>query len=265
MVTINSSPKSNIRNNLARIPGLIENVVNQFIVRPTGNPNVEGVSGFVFDVVGTEVIYLDSDITDHYAESNIALQDHIALKPERFTLTGYVGELRDIFPNTFLSVLKTVQSLGTLEGVLPEFTAQATEIYGKIAGELSKVGQVINQARNIYDIFFDKNTSATRQQKAYSYFYQLWKNRQLCEIETPYGLLEDMAIESIQVKQGEDTNIISDFSVSFKKIRKARTIQFSLLPAPGKSKNIIEDYVNNGQTAGPEVENTLLSQIFGSS
>jgi len=264
MTDINASPNSNIRENISRIPNLIENVVNQYIVRPTGNPNIEGISGFVFDVLGPETVFLDSEITDHYVENNTTVQDHIALKPERFSLTGYVGELADLLPNSALSVLKTVQSLSSIGGALPTFTDQATQIYGKVAGELSKVGQVINQARNIYGIFSDKNTASTKQQKAYLFFYQIWKSRQLCDIETPFGILKNMAVESVQARQNEGTNIISDFSISFKKIRKASTIQFSLLPSPGRAQNIISESVNNGQTSGPEVANTLLTQTFSS-
>lgn len=249
MSTINNP---NIRTNLPNIPTLIENVVNQYIVRP-GTPQQVGISGYVFDVVGTEELVSDADITDHFLEDNTAIQDHIALRPEKFTLSGYVGELKDIFQFTFLSILTNIQSLGTVFGLAPEFSVQATRTYAKIQDVASKVGEVFNQAQNIYDIFTQNSTTATKQQAAFKYFYDLQRSRILCQVETPYGKFDDMVIESIRAKQDESSRLISDFSITFKRIRTAKTIQFSSLkniPAAGRAANLITNVVNNGSSSG---------------
>jgi len=52
-----------------------------------------GLGGFVFDVEGATNIDLTADITDHYTEDNVAVQDHIALRPKRIRLDTYVGEV----------------------------------------------------------------------------------------------------------------------------------------------------------------------------
>lgn len=245
-------PNKDIKTNLPTLPNLIQNVVNQFIVRPLGSPQV-GVSGYVFDLVGSEEISLDADITDHYVEGNYAIQDHIALKAERFVLSGFVGELQDIFPHAFLSVLTNVQSLGTIFGLAPEFSAQATKVYGDIASVASKAGEVLNQAKNIRDIFTQKSTTATRQQDAFKYFYDIWESRQLCRVETPYGIFDNMAVESVRAKQDETTRLVSDFVVSFKKIRTTETKKFRA-PKPilsGRAISAAASEINNqGPTAG---------------
>lgn len=254
---INASSETSLKS-------LISNVINQFVVRPLKGST--GISGFIFDVLGDEEIELSSEITDHYVEENYAVQDHIALRPRRFTVRGYVGELADIFPNAAISVLTNVQSLGTLEAFLPAFTAQASRVYGNLAAEASKIGQVINQAKNVYDIFTQKNTSSTKQQQAYDYFNSMWENRELCTVETPYAVLKDMAIENVRVRQRDESRFVSDFSVTFKMIRTTQTVTYTpqplstgtflpsnLSPSPvfsGRAAQIISPTQFLGQTQG---------------
>lgn len=202
---------------------LIANAVNQYIVRPTGGTPTSGINGFVFDIFAEEEITLESEITDHYVEDNYAIQDHIAQKPVRFVVKGYVAELTDLFPNTLLSILTTVQSLSSVGGFLPAFSAQATQVYAKAAAVGNQIGNVISQAKDIYSILSGSSTSATKQQGAYTTFYNFWVNRQLCTVETPFGVLYNMAIERVTPLQAENTQIISEFTVSFKQIRLATT------------------------------------------
>ena len=63
------------------------------------------INGFLFDIVGKIQHDLDSDSTDHYVEDNTAVQDHIALKPEKITLVYYHGEVSDV-SNNITSVKK---------------------------------------------------------------------------------------------------------------------------------------------------------------
>lgn len=259
----------NVKDNLNTLPDLVRNVTELPIVRELSKPNKAGVSGYVFDIIGTEEMLIDSDITDHFIEDNSAIQDHIALRPERFVLSGYVGELRNLLPNSFLGFLTTAQSLGTIFDFAPDFPKQATQIYNEISDVAAKVGEVYNQAANIYEIFFQKSTTENRQQEAFQYFYNLWLSRQLCEVETPYGILKNVAIESIRVKQDEETRLVSDFSITFKKIRTTRTLQITIdqvaspVASEGRGAQITkEESDNNGSTSGLDVDDLLLSNKY---
>ena len=239
-------------NAIQNTQNLISNIVNQYIVKPLGGQDSSGVDGFVFDILEDEEILLDSDITDHYVEDNYAIQDHIALKPLMFTLRGYVAELNDLFSNTTLGLLTNIQSLSTIGGFLPKFSTQATQVYAKAAATLSKVGQVLNQAQNVYDIFFPKSTSATKQQNAYKYFRDLWYNRVLCTVETPYGMFQKMAIESVRALQPGTSRFVTDFSVKFKEIRTVSTISYAATPSVSSQKGRAQLLGNhdNGTTSG---------------
>lgn len=254
------------------ISDLLNNVVNQFIVTPSGDPGYIGRKGFVFDVLGDEEVMFDSDITDHFVEENFAIQDHIALRPPRFTLTGYVGEITDIFQNAFLNILTTIQSIAGISDYTLEFGAQATQVYNKITAIASQVGVVINQAQNIYNIIAGPSTIETKQQSAYNKFVDLYMNRTLCTVETPWATWPMMGIESIRILQRDNNRFVSEFSVTFKQIRKVSAAQiFVSLYQGGR----ISDYVSqdsivsglvSGQTKfenGDAVEVAILSKSFG--
>jgi len=53
---------------------------------------------FAFDIEDENTVSLESDITDHFAEGNISIEDMIALRPEKITVHGFKGELANIFP-----------------------------------------------------------------------------------------------------------------------------------------------------------------------
>ncbi len=95
---------------------------------------------------------------------------------------------------------------------------------------MSRAGEVVNQAKNIYSLMTGAGTSATKQQNAYQTFYQMWLSRQLCSVETPWGVINNMAIESMRVLQKDNTNLITDFEIVFKQIN---VVQTKFVPSLG--------------------------------
>jgi hypothetical protein len=83
--TIAQSAKTGVNNAQGFLDGS-----NSAVLRPK---SAEGIGGFVFDIPDNESVQLQSDITDHYTESNSFLNDHIVRKPIILTLSGFVGEL----------------------------------------------------------------------------------------------------------------------------------------------------------------------------
>ncbi len=206
---------------------LASSVVDQFIVRPLGSPNLIGVSGFVFDILDDEEVILDSDITDHFVEANYSVQDHIALKPVRFTLRGFTAEVVDQIPNNLATIFQRIQGLESLGGLAPTFNTQDAQFYSAVNDVVQKTTNVINQVKSTYQFFGDASTTTGKQQKVYQYFVNLWQTRQLCKVETPFAVFESMAIESIRAVQGGTTRFISDFTITFKQITTVNSITIS--------------------------------------
>lgn len=219
-----SSAKPNLIQNAGN---LLSSVVNQAIVRPLGMPNVVGVSGLVMDILEDEEISIDSDITDHYVEQNYAIQDHIALRPVRFSLKGYVGEQVDTLPNTLANIFTQVTGLSTLGGLTPQFNIQDAQFYAKVNNVVQLGTNVLKQVKNVFQLFNQSSTTTNKQQTVYQFFYNMWKTRQLCSVETPFAVFENMAIESIRAFQSGETNVISEFVITFKQIQTVSTVVFS--------------------------------------
>lgn len=212
---------SNQTSVIASTADLIANVANQAVVRPMNDTNI---NGFLFDFVGEEEITLESDITDHYVEDNYAIQDHIAQKPIRFIAKGYIGEIFNIFPSSVLSILTTIQSLSAVPGLQPVFSAQANQVYNQLSEVGDAAVNVITQAKSVASLLNGSSTTANKQQNAYATFLNFWQSRIPCYIETPWVVLFNMYVERVTPSQPENTNVISEFTVSFKQLRFASTL-----------------------------------------
>lgn len=210
----------------------ISSELQNYVVSPL---NAFGLGGFLFDAEGESVTRLNADITDHYAEDNKPFQDHIAIHPTRITLKGYVGEVIYTQPGQDQSFLQTaVQKLTQINAFLPELSAgaqqiqaayQNSNIFGDPSVNLNSI--TLPDAANIYGLV--KNIIGSfgeeaRQQNAYQYFKALMNQGVLMGVQTPWEFLTNMAIESIVAIQGEQSKYITDFTITLKQIRIAKTI-----------------------------------------
>lgn len=248
---------------------LVESITGQAIARATGAQadrlNI-GSYGFLFDIIGDESIEQQMRITDHYTEDNKAIQDHIAQGPEMFTVRGYVGEVTSVLSQGLEAIITAVDRLNLIDTFIPQFTEQATQFYGAIANTLGTVNRIVGQVQNAYDLFTQKDTSATKQQAAFTFFKSMALANQSFTVETPYGIFDNMYIDRIRAKQDEVTKYVSDFSITFKRIR---TVQdFIVLNLPGNqvetgrlgqenSENVDQglQQVNNNPATEVDVEN----------
>jgi len=69
------------------------------------------------------------------------------------------------------------------------------------------------------------NTAAhqNKQQTMFQQFYGYWRNRILFTVQTPWAVFQNMAIMRLTAVQDADTQVITDFEVTFKLIRMAST------------------------------------------
>lgn len=208
------------------LDGLLVGLQN-YVVAPL---NAFGLGGFVFDVQGEGRAQLRAEITDHYTEDNKSVQDHIARRPKRITLSGYVGEL--VYrsdDNRGQSILQEVtQKLTVISAFLPKISAAATQGQAALADPtnssltLNSLADALPGAANIYGLV--KNTlgavgTQASQQNAYNYLSACFEQGILMGVQTPWEFLTNMAIESIDATQSEDSAYISDFTVTYKQIR----------------------------------------------
>jgi len=194
-----------------------------YVVTPL---NAFGLAGFVFDVEGETIHNLSAEITDHWTESNYAVQDHIAIKPKKIILRNYVGELVDRQNNDSNTTLQQVaRKLTTIGSYLPKLSSASTQAYNLLNTKKASLSfdDALANTVNIYSIFKNLNPPVPRQQQAYQFFKALMEQKILVAVQTPFEYATNMAIESVVATQPEGSRFISDFSITLKEIRLAKT------------------------------------------
>ena len=185
-------------------------------------------TAILFHYEGEQTMTIESDITDHYIEDNTALQDQIALRPETVTTHGYIGELNDIPPAALAAIQAIANRLTVISAYTPVLSSTALLAYNEAFLAYQLAANAVNSAVSAVSsiagaISGTPGQVQSKQQAAFQQFYGYWQQRTLFTVQTPWGIFKDMAIKSLRVIQDAETNVISDFEVSFKRIRVAPT------------------------------------------
>ncbi|AWI10315.1 phage baseplate protein [Ereboglobus luteus] len=282
------SYKSNIRalNDVTQTAGTFSALSKKFtaLVRPDNAP--PGIAGYVFNIVQDDTVELTSDISQYVMEDKKIAQDNITLKPASVQVTGLVAEVHSTPPAFLGEVLPYVQALDPIAAYVPRFATSANKIYNE-AERIEREGRKVwQQAKNLWSLY--KNTYSTeqeniaknravkgaasdyktynkdeertqlesRQKEAFEFFHHLWVNKQLVTVETPWGIYNDMAIESLSVKQTGTSSYTSTFTMKFRHIRiigdtKAEAPEKEA--APGRFKNLKSKVAAIGTVLGAAV------------
>ena len=245
----------------AALNTLVLNDATLAIVRPNNPP--PGIAGFILDVVNDDGVELESDIPDHYVEENIPVQDHIALRTEVVTFSGEVAE-----------VVRTVQTterttpqpnpLPNISALSPQLTPGALAQYNLRTTALANKKAAITSNNSLYGYYLSHLTqqpNATKQSKVFGYFYQLWQGRQRFSVETPWGIFTNMAILSLSAKQGAESKYVTEFSITFKKIRTVSSQSIQVGHLAGRSVFQQAGVTQNGTIGQLSLSTAQLSQF----
>jgi hypothetical protein len=216
------------------------------IVRPNNPP--PGIAGFLLDLPEDDSAELESDITDHYLEDNTAVQDQIALRPETITLTGKVAELVKTVP-TSANVAAVTNPLPLVSGLQPTFSPGAAQTMAQSSSTSAAANAAVADTQTLYGYYnahVPQQPNQTKQSLVFGYIYQLWLGRQLFTVETPWGTMTNMAILSAAAKQDGVSRSVTDFSITFKKIRTAQRIFLTAGQLAGRSVFQQAPVSNNG-------------------
>ena len=249
---------------------LIRENLNTYVVRPL---NAFGLGGFVFDIEGDINVNLQSEITDHYIETNVAVQDHIAIKPLEITLNNYVGELVYNKEGNSPNVLQEVTTkLTTIANYLPQLSKAATQAKQFLTQDLNtsfkefsrtNVTSAANTAADLWALSKNVNPAASNQQKAYLFFKALLQQKILVSVQTPFEFATNMAVMSIQANQPEASKYISNFSITLKQIRTVSTqeVPFDIGAYEGRAKVQNQETANKGKTQGSSANSSILFDL----
>jgi len=211
---------------------------------------------FVFDIDGTVTHTLESDITDHYLEDNTFMQDHWALKPEKVVLKNYQGEYLftspltspPVQPLTFTPQQLYIQASSKIPSILipvpklPQMLQNKNKIQSSVLATMSRPIQRIPLPQGL------------RQASVYNFFKNLRQARTLITVNTAYGNLTNMAIDNLVPFQDEDTQTLSEFTITLKQIHFVDVITVPFNGAVYNTNNGIQQQSNvNSRLQGQQV------------
>lgn len=210
---------------------------NSFITNPN---TVSTLPSILFHYEGEQTILLESDITDHFIEDNTAIQDQVSLKPEIITTHGFIGELNDVAPAALQLAQTIANKLVTIGSYTPSLSTTALLAYNQAFQAYQIAANALNAAVSAWGSLTGtqgesvvtnngvrSQANQTKQQVAFQQFYGYWRNRTFFTVQTPWAVFQNMMIRSLRAIQDAETNTITDFEVSFKRIRLATTATIS--------------------------------------
>ena len=242
-----------------------------------------GIAGFKFHLPESEQVNMESDITDHYTDSNSVIQDHVAKRPVVLTLSGYQGEyfysvneIEDALANVtpVLSLVKQFVpklSAATIQAKQGWLNYQNTINTGGGIGEnqnidpsktltenttlASKAGVLWNSLNGVdlFKLFQDLYKLKSAQTRAFLFFEALWKSEAVFTVETTWKRYDNMMIQKVLPIRESNADITS-FTVTFKQMNFAQTRFESLNNAAGRTRSQLAKQVNKGISKGSEAQ-----------
>lgn len=212
----------------------------------------KGIVDLKLDIVGDETISADSDVTDHYVESNIAYQDQISLKPKIYTINGEVGELvwyqKDIFSQSFGQVAQR------LEGVI-SFLPVRSRSFNQMKTKVMKAAQWVDTVSNAASKIANLSTIGNNQQQAFMRLTEFRDSRMPINVQSPWGVLENYAITNLKFTQPKDTKDKSLISITLKEFRTTQvsTVKYDAEKYQRNAALERQPVVDNGKTTGEDI------------
>ncbi len=215
LVTPNANKGYQPQNNIVAAPPLPTPISNNVGTLPQS-------PSFLFNYEGEQTVTLESDITDHYVEDNTAIQDQISLKPEIITTHGFIGELNDVAPASLALLQMAANKLGALSAYLPVLSVTALNAYNEAFFLYQTAASAQNSVVSAISSL-NGGVSQNKQQTAFTTFYGYWQQRYLFTVQTPWAIFPNMAIRTLRAIQDAETRVITNFEITFKRMRFAKS------------------------------------------
>lgn len=276
-MAVNLSGLASVTTAASALTGLImvtpQSVVGYAPQNPTDSDGSVSINpsapAILFHYEGEQSVNLQSDITDHYVEDNTAVQDQIALRPVTVTTHGFIGELNNVAPFGLQTLKTAADKLTVIGPYAPQLSVTAQLAYNEAFLAYQSATKLANAAVSAWSSVSNAITGSdgnavidsegdlipgsvqNQQQKYFQQFYGYWVNRTLFTVQTPWAVFENMGILNLRAIQDAETNVITDFEVTFKQIRNAFSA-FSGIPTSfaGRSATQAAAKTNQGISAG---------------
>jgi len=194
------------------------------------------IGGFEFDYIGEERLEAGAEITTHYTEDNMFMQDHRAVKPTVLVMRGFVAETSFKRSGLVGSILALSSALATVQPYIGRYSPGTS---AKMQAAVTQTDQIVNQLSQIAGIGGSilklvGVLNTTKVQQAYNKLDALRNSGIPFAVVTPwatFGAIPSnghgpMMIENLVMVSPDETRGLADIIVRLVEIRTAP----SLLP-----------------------------------
>lgn len=241
------------------------------IVNVLGNT---GIAGFKFHIPEKEQVKMQSEVTDHYIDTNTPVQDHIARKPVTITLNGFQGDYFYSVNKIEDTLAKVIPTMALVKQFLPRLSdntkQQIVNKYEQLMGTAdnqitrTKPIPIALQANNtwysthfvdvdLFQLFQDMYKLKSAQTRAFFFLETLWLSSASFTVETTWKRYQNMVITDI-IPMRDNNADITDFSVSFKQVNSTSSLVQSLENATGRTRQQLAEIANKGVDKGKKKE-----------
>lgn len=179
---------------------------------------------YMFDIIESNDLSAEADITNNYVENNSAVQDHMVLKPLEYTLRGFVAEKvfqrRQEITDRISDSLSKIQPIAALA---PALSSYAQAVINASSFIEASVNRYVKSLRNIKNMFSkDKTETKSKQEQIAQSLILLQRDRILVDLKTPFGSFKNFLIKSVKISQA-DTTSQSELTVTVQEYRSVAT------------------------------------------
>lgn len=217
---------------------IVKNILAGLVPSVAGLSAVEqlakDIGGFQFDYLGEERIEAGAEITTHFSEDNLFMQDHRALKPKIYIARGFVAETTFNKRSIIGSVLALSSALGTLQPYIGRYSRGTS---AKMQAAVTQTDQIVNQLAAIGNIGGSivklvGSFSQTRVRAAYDKLTALRDSDIPFAVVTPFTTFGDnpsngnfpMMIENVIFVSPDETRSWADIIVRLVEVRTAPSL-----------------------------------------
>lgn len=181
-----------------------------------------------FGICNNEGFDLSSQITNHYTEDNTVINDHWAINPTKFMMSGEIGDVIYTPPTKFVKAIESnitnvLTPLRLLSPTLDNYTKSLENVTQQVEANIERYRLIAEDALNRLKVY-DTKPDGNNQTYVFKELERIMNDRQLVTIHTTYGVYNFMAITKVSMKQGGNTYSKSTLEVEMQQWRDVYTL-----------------------------------------
>ena len=219
-----------------------------------------------FGIASGNTVTASSELTNNYMENNSQRQDHWAITPVVYTLTGYIGEVIYKPASNWSSWLEEnvtnyLEPLSIISPTVSGYVQSAMNVVHQIEANYQKFSKYAENIVKSVNSIFGKNNMPLFANNAHQVFVALKAlrdNRVLVDVYTPYGTFKQMAMTAITMSEDEKSKYKWSISVTLQEYREVET--YTRLASDDEIKKLVQSEMLS-QQASVEQNNGIASFI----